>query len=337
MGTEAGWRMPRQFHNLIEEHLAARASCGVFDISHTAKFRVTGNGAQDWLEGMFSNDVGRCQDGHAMRTLMLNEEGRILDKLTLLRESAGRFVVLGHPALAETDFLWLLSHQPDAPLEVVDETGRWSAVSLSGPDSEAVLGRVLPGEDLPLPMTFRRVESRGDSLLLARVGLQGDEGFQVFCPANSGIGWFSAFVRAGAVPCGFATRENMRIASGACCGCRDVFGKLPQEVSLESLCSRDKTYIGSVAVAKAFLNPPEKKLVTMCCPDDGDLPEPGTTVLDAKGDVAGYITTACVVPDAGRTLAFGMLQNRYAVPGTRLGLLIPRGQIPVVVADTPAC
>lgn len=333
MGTEDGWQMPLQFHSLIEEHLALRSACGVFDISHLAKLSVVGNGALQWLESMLSNNIGACQDGHAQRTLMLNEKGGIIDKITLMRESAGRFFLLGHAAMAEEDAAWLMKHKPDGALVLQNETDKWSGMALYGPESEKVFSRVLRGLDMPMPMTFQRVVYQNDELLLTRTGLQGEEGFEMFCPANRGISWFESFISAGAVPCGSTTRENMRLTRACACSCRDVKGHTPREADLEACCDMEKTYIGSDVVIEQAQSPGERKLVSLRCLAESDTPAPGAIVVDDAGNVVGRITTACTLPDLGRGLALASILTAFARPGTRLRLIINDLSTPVVVTE----
>src|SRR5207244_4515438 len=38
----AGWEMPVQYEGVIVEHLAVRADCGVFDVSHMGELEVEG-------------------------------------------------------------------------------------------------------------------------------------------------------------------------------------------------------------------------------------------------------------------------------------------------------
>lgn len=334
MGQEDGWQMPLRFHSLIEEHLALHSACGVFDISHLTKLRVSGNGSLQWLEAMLTNDIASCKDGCAQHTLMLDEKGGIIDKITLLRESAGRFFLLGHASMAEEDFSWLLRHKPDGGLALEDETEKWSGMAVYGPDSEKVFSRVLRGVDMPMPMTFQRIVYQNDDLLLMRTGLQSEEGFELLCPANRGISWFESFISAGAVPCGATTRENLRISRGCACSCRDIKGRTPQEASLEDWCGKEKTYMGSAVVREQEQSPSERKLVSLRCTEESDTPTPGASVVDGDGNVVGYITTGCILPHTGHGLALARILTRFAAPGTRLRLIINNFSTPVVVDDT---
>lgn len=331
MGHEEGWNMPQTFTSLIEEHLAARSSCGIFDISHLAKFSVVGNGALGWLESMLSNAIANCNDNQTQQTLLLNEDGSIIDKITLCRESAGRFFLLASPSMEETVYRWLQSHLPDAPLELHNETGLWSAMSLYGPDSEKVFSRVLRGLDMPLPAHFERVSYQHDELLLMRAGMQGEEGFEMFCPANAGISWFESFIAAGAIPCGMATRECIRLEHGCAAPWRDAPSLSPLDASLESLCDKNKDYIGAQAWQRQPA--PPKRLVSLRCTEESDTPIPGCEVKTPSGLSVGSITSGCISPTHGCGLALARIAAESARPGTKLCIIIHGHSVPAVVTD----
>lgn len=164
--------------------------------------------------------------------------------------------LIGSAAMEAADDDWLRSHLPDAPLEVQNETDKWSAMAIYGPDSEKVFSRVLRGLDMPLPMHFDRVVYQHDELLLMRSGMQGSEGFEIFCPAHRGISWFESFIAAGAVPCGMAVRDCIRLESGCSATVRDTPCLTPAGASLERLCDKEKGYVGASALRRQ--PPPEK-------------------------------------------------------------------------------
>ena len=53
----AGYEMPVHYAGIIDEHLAVRKSCGIFDVSHMGEFFVSGDGALDFLNHITINDV----------------------------------------------------------------------------------------------------------------------------------------------------------------------------------------------------------------------------------------------------------------------------------------
>ena len=48
-----GWEMPVNYGSQIEEHLATRNSCGLFDVSHMAAIDIVGSDAKEFLQREF--------------------------------------------------------------------------------------------------------------------------------------------------------------------------------------------------------------------------------------------------------------------------------------------
>src|ERR1700733_5566393 len=76
-----GWNMPVQYSGIMEEHKAVREAAGVFDISPMGEFFVSGDCAIDFLNGLLTNDVTKLNPGQGQYTLMLNEQGGVIDDL----------------------------------------------------------------------------------------------------------------------------------------------------------------------------------------------------------------------------------------------------------------
>src|SRR6266851_1533506 len=106
-----GWDLPQQYSSIRDEHLAVRTVAGVFDISHMGRFRVTGDGSFEFLQGLLTNDLSRIGYGRAQYNLMCNEAGGILDDLVVYWGEEGFFVVV-NAANREQDLDWMRSHAP---------------------------------------------------------------------------------------------------------------------------------------------------------------------------------------------------------------------------------
>ncbi len=61
MADFGGWLMPIEYPGagVLAEHAAVREKVGIFDVSHLGKASVTGKGALEFLNSMFTNDLGR--------------------------------------------------------------------------------------------------------------------------------------------------------------------------------------------------------------------------------------------------------------------------------------
>ena len=335
LSYEEGWRMPGVYTDLLREHRATRAACGVFDISHLGKFSVQGEGACTWLEHMLSNRLSYCREGCGQHTLMLNDDGGIIDRLTIFCDAEGVYRMLGSAALVQEDFDWLSAHLPNENVELLNETEKWSAMAVYGPESSVIFQRVLPDLKLPPDMSVNHTLYHGEELRITTCGQEGDEGFELFCPAYRGIFWFEAFVRAGAIPCGMTARECLRLERRKISAGRDTNSKTtPHQARLEHLCATDKNFVGAEAMhQKAGGGFRKKRLAPLECTEPSPPPRHGCTVRDTRGQSVGSITSGCISPETGLGVAFAYLNAGMALPGTQLSILIQGHPVRAVVSN----
>src|SRR5450755_1341604 len=107
-----GWNMPVQYSGIIEEHKAVREAAGVFDISHMGEFFVSGSGALAFLNGLLTNDAGKLGVGQGQYTLMLNEEGGVIDDLIVYRLHETEFLLVVNASKIEEDRGWIKMNLP---------------------------------------------------------------------------------------------------------------------------------------------------------------------------------------------------------------------------------
>lgn len=329
LASTEGWTLPRMFTGLLEEHLAARSACAIFDISHVSKFRVRGNGALAWLETLLSGKVADCMDGAVLHTLLPDQEGKIIDRMALLRESGGSFILLGHAGVEAQAYKWLSEHMAQGALELENVTDAWCGMTLLGPQSEQVISRVLRGVELPAAERFSRFTYQYQPLVLGRIGLEQEEPmercYEFFCPAVFGISWFESFIGAGAQPCGTATRESLRLERG----CPSVGGDItrsttPSEARLDHLCCCEK--------GRPDTTPPRSTLARLrCAGGAADAPPPGSSVRDSAGNTIGRVTSAAFSPAVDDVLAMAMLTAPFVQPGMHLTIMVQGKAVPAMV------
>lgn len=329
MAETGGWNMPQQFRDLIDEHLATRSACAIFDISNLGKFRLQGHGALDWLEQHLTNTIADCCDGHTLQSLILRDNGIILDRMTVLRESAGRFFLLGSASLADADFSHLNRNLRSSNLVLTNETDRLCGIAITGPDSQRVLRDVLHDVELPPPGSFCTIRRSGQRCTLSHCGLMAAGGFEFFCPAAAGIAWFEGLLAAGAIPCGHKTGEYLRISRGISDMDNDNHGLSPAAASLSHLCSTGKPYTGSRALQEA--PPPRSRLIALRCSTPGHPLSPGDRVQNLDGGHVGCLTSATQAADNGHSYALAYVSATHTEPGTHLQIIADGHPIPAMV------
>ena len=90
----AGYSMPIQYEGIIAEHRWTRESAGLFDVSHMGQLVVAGPEAEKGLESVLPADLAILKDGRLRYSLLLNDEGGIVDDLKATRRGGHIYVVV---------------------------------------------------------------------------------------------------------------------------------------------------------------------------------------------------------------------------------------------------
>src|SRR6476661_5264301 len=89
-----GWELPVQYTGVMDEHLACREACGLFDVSHMGEVEVEGADSEAFLNHLVSNNVSKLSVGQAQYTVMCHESGGIVDDLVIYRRGPQKFLVV---------------------------------------------------------------------------------------------------------------------------------------------------------------------------------------------------------------------------------------------------
>jgi aminomethyltransferase len=216
MAGFGGWSMPLSYAGVVDEHLATRAAVGIFDVSHLGKAIVRGEGATEFVNSCFTNDLDRIANGHAQYTLACDEEtGGVIDDLIVYRGEDDVFVVPN--AGNNAQIIAMLEAAAPAGIEILDRHRAIATIAVQGPKSAEVLDAV----GLPSAMdymAFERVEWRGMTMTVCRTGYTGEHGYELMPPAESaGEVWDAVLAAAtplGGQPCGLGARDTLRTEMG---------------------------------------------------------------------------------------------------------------------------
>ena len=88
-----GWSMPVQYTSIVEEHTAVRQRVGLFDISHMGRLKFEGPDALAWLEKVTTNHVAKLAPGQIQYSLMVDEDGGMLDDVLVYNRPDGLAMV----------------------------------------------------------------------------------------------------------------------------------------------------------------------------------------------------------------------------------------------------
>ena len=108
----AGYSMPIQYEGIIAEHLWTRDSAGLFDVSHMGQLLLTGDGLDSAVETVLPIDLSTLMPGMQRYSVLLDENGGVLDDLMVSRWSNALYLVV-NGATKWDDIAHLREHLPD--------------------------------------------------------------------------------------------------------------------------------------------------------------------------------------------------------------------------------
>jgi len=214
-----GWEMPLQYTSIVKEHLAVREAVGLFDLSHMGEIDVQGQGANELVQKLCTNDVSRLIDGQVQYTLLCNENGGIVDDILIYRHADNDYTLVVNAANIEKDFAWVKINN-DSDAEVSDTSDDTVLIALQGPRSVDVLYRFTP-ENLAYEIKFFQFgvsRVAGISTSISRTGYTGEIGFELYVDASDAENLWNALyptvIEEGGKPVGLGARDTLRLEAG---------------------------------------------------------------------------------------------------------------------------
>lgn len=333
-----GWEMPLQYTSIVKEHLAVRETVGLFDLSHMGEIDVQGQGANDLVQKLCTNDVSRLTDGQVQYTLLCNKNGGIVDDLVIYRHADNDYTLVVNAANIKKDFEWIETHN-DTGAAVTDSSDDTALIALQGPRSMDVLIGFTPGQLVYEIKFFRFEVSRvaGIGAAISRTGYTGEIGFELYVDASDAEDlWdalYPAVIETGGQPVGLGARDTLRLEAGLRLYGMDMDDNTtPFEAGLGRFVKLDKgDFIGKdVLLAQKEKGDLRKKLVGFHTLDRA-VARCGYDVYQ-NGNLIGKVTSGAPSPSLKCNIGFASIS-----PNTEKGIEIDiRGKLhPAEIVKVP--
>jgi aminomethyltransferase len=336
-----GWNMPVHYTSIVDEHNAVRTAAGVFDISHMGEFFVGGADAVAFLNGLLTNDVARLGVGQGQYTLMLNEQGGVIDDLILYRLHETEFLLVVNASKIEEDRAWIIKNLPPG-LSFSDKSNETSALALQGPKALEIARKFL-GAGWPEPQRNEITSYSWNChpVLAARTGYTGEDGLELFYPNEIAENFLAALLEAGKPlglkPCGLGARDTLRLEACLPLNGNDLSDqRTPLEAGLGFFVSltKDADFPGKDVLLKQKSEGLKEKLVAFRPTEKGPPPRPHYALFQGTERV-GEVTSGAPSPTLGCGIGLAYVKTAFAEPGTVLDLEVRGTRVPVEVVKKP--
>jgi glycine cleavage system aminomethyltransferase T/glycine/D-amino acid oxidase-like deaminating enzyme len=321
---------------VLDEQRATREDVVVFDQTSFAKFVFKGRDALQVLQRLCANDID-VPLNRMVYTAMLNERGGFESDLTITRVAPDTFFILTGSAQATRDADWINRHLHEDEFAVlVDVTSAYSVLSVMGPKSATLLGRLTShdiGKDgLPFAMT-REIDVGYARARAARMSYVGGPGYELLVATDQCVTLYDALFGAGddlgLRDAGYYTIDALRIEAGRRAWSAELGpDETPWEAGLAYAVKLDKPpdFVGKAALLRQRDAGTAKRLLMFTVDDPKAFAWGGEPIL-MDGKSVGELTSTGYSRRHGRIVAMGYV--RTGAPMSESTLLASRFAIDV--------
>ena len=348
----AGWRMPVQYASIVEEHLATRASAGMFDVSHMGRLTVSGAAAVDWLESLLTRRVAGIEVGRVRYTLVTSDSGErpvVLDDALVSRDTDApdgtpRLALVVNASNRARVVAWLESRLPKAGVAFADRTFDTAMIAVQGPLAIQIVGSLCTPADAARIAglgNYRATSAvvAGHAAAVSRTGYTGEDGVELVVDAAAATSLWEAIHAAGAThglrACGLGARDTLRLEAGM-----PLYGHELREdsdpfaIGLDLAVNLDgRSFPGSGHYASLRNHPVGRVRVGLQFDSKRSARE-GDAIVQGERQV-GVVTSGSFAPTIGTAVAMAMVDRDVASPGTAVAAVIRDSRQPAVVAPLP--
>jgi len=324
----AGYNMPVKYEGVLAEHKWTRAEAGLFDVSHMGQARMTGEGAIAVLEALTPTDFSILAQGKQKYSLLLGEDGGILDDWMVSRPFAEGFMLVVNAACKDQDFDIIADYIAD------DETGAdvefevlsdRALLALQGPKAKDVMKELCPAATEMYFMECGTFQLLGEVAYISRSGYTGEDGFEISFPAERvGDLWDELLSNPIVKPIGLGARDSLRLEAGM-----PLYGHEMDtsytlaEANLGFAMNKSRLTRGNIKgidKLKAQLDGALERVRVAIRVLEGPPAREGAKILNEDGTDLGIVTSGVPSPSLGYSIAMGYVPPSSSAVGTKLKL-----------------
>ena len=332
MGSFCGYDMPIFYDGwgIMKEHIACREYAAVFDVSHMGQVKIYGNDREEFVNKIFVADTAHQPVNEAKLSLILNENGGIIDDAIITKMSDHYHIVLNagnkNGDVAHMNQL-LHSQFTGRDLRIESFFDTKSLVAFQGPRAALILQKYMPqGVDLKKlaflgTLVTNIPELDGEVLHITRCGYTGEDGFEISV-SNEKVERLCdlLFEDPKVAPAGLGARDSLRLEAGLCLHGNDIGPDVtPVEAGLMWTVRKkgDIKFIGQEAIEKVKAEKSfSHRRVGFIMETEKGIPRPGVEVLNEESEIIGKVCSGGFSPILKRGLGMAYLK----VGNTKVGI-----------------
>ena len=313
-------------HEVVAQECAAvQKSCGITDISGTAKFRITGKDAFKFLDHLSCNKLP-SKDGRIGLTLFHAPNGGIMAEQTISRIDKENFLLMGAIGSEVKDYQWLEWHSDDYDVVIENLTESWGGLLLTGPNARKILSQCTQ-EDLSNNafswLSCKTIKIDSASVFAMRVSYAGELGWELHMPTWQLISIYESLMEMGEEfglkDFGGLAFNSMRLEKMY----RAYGAEFTEEISaleagMERVLDLDRNFIGADNIRERLSMGVKTKLAFLIFDDQIPAECFGNEAVFDGDNLSGIITSGAYGYRVGHSIAFAYLKPNLCIEGSKL-------------------
>ena len=336
-----GVRLPASFGDAAREYEAVRGGeAGAIDLSPLrATFAVEGGEAEQFLNGMVTNDVARLESDAWMLAAFPNVQGRLIGFARFLRLAPDKFLLDTDRATHARILSTLERFTLAGDFRVSNCDAEMIVISIQGRRAKEFINSLFGTEAASLENT--RINSsvwQDSNVIIIRDTHTGEDGFDLFVETSQAPTLWNAFIESGARPIGFDTLETLRIEAGL-----PRYGADINETNVVLETGQDRAvsftkgcYLGQEIIARIhFRGHVARRLAGLRFDGDASGIEREALLKSIDSKDAGRITSIARSPRLNETIALASVRYAYLAPDTELIAISGQRETKARVVELP--
>jgi dimethylglycine dehydrogenase len=337
-----GWKRNNTAAYVKAECRHVMENAGLLDLSRFAKTRISGPGAEAWLNRMSCQKVPTA-DGRIALSPMLDHNGNFKSDMTVTRIKDGEYFCVTASVGKRHDQHWMMENLPtDGSVVMEDVTYKEGCLVLAGPKSRDVLADACYNDVSNQAFAFGTVKEiyvGRTKCRVHRMTYVGELGYEIFHPIESQIAVFEALMTAGKPHglkmFGMYAMDSMRLEKGYLAWKSEInLHHTPLETPISWTVKMDKDFIGKAGLEKQKADGAPRRLVCLVCQAE-DADPWGYNPIFSGDRIVGMTSSGGYGHRVEKSLALGYVPPNLAAPGTPLEVEILGKKVPAQVAAMP--
>jgi len=314
----------------------------LLDLTRFAKTRISGPGAEKWLNSMTCQKVP-SKEGQIALSPMLDHNGNFKSDMTITKIRDEEYFCVTASVGKRHDQHWLMQNLPeDGLVEMMDMTYQQGCLVVTGPKSRDLLQAVCYGDlsDEVFPFgTSREIYVGRVKCRVNRMTYVGELGYEIFHPIEQQISVYLALTGAGDTfdlrMFGMYAMESMRLEKGYLAWKSEMnVHHTPLETPVAWTVKWDKDFIGKRGLEKQKTAGIPRQLVCMTVAAE-DADPWGYNPIFSGDEIIGMTSSGGYGHRVEQSMALGYIPPEFAIPGTLLAVEVLGKRLPAEVMTMP--